>query len=146
VAVGSRFASSTIRALPGAARPRLFLSLSSVGILNPDIIIRPQPPDHPEVVSALNALAGEANTAGEPFGEGERTYVDPALRGRRIGSRLLSVLEGVLRGQGVTLALLETGADQSNALRLYMRCDYTPRGPFGGYADNGKSLFFEKRL
>jgi len=95
---------------------------------------------------AVRRRAGETETAGEPFGEVKRMYVDPALRGRRIGSRILTALEDALRGQGVMLAMLETGADQIEAVRLYMRCGYARRGSFGGYPDNGLSLFFEKRL
>jgi putative acetyltransferase len=160
--------------------------------LNLGIVIRPQRPDHPQVVAALSALdaylaalyepeanhilsitelqapdvhffaawqqervvgtaavrrsAGEPDTAGEPYGEVKRMYVDPALRGQRIGSRLLAALEDVLRGKGMSLALLETGADQLEAIRLYERSGYARRGPYGGYADNGLSLFFDKRL
>ena len=79
-------------------------------------------------------------------GEVKRMYVEPSLRGQRIGSRLLSALEGELRSQGVALARLETGAAQFEAVRLYERCGYTRCGPFGGYPDNGLSLFLEKRL
>ena len=83
---------------------------------------------------------------GLDYGEVKRMYVEPSLRGQRIGSRLLSVLEGALRSQGVALARLETGAAQHEAVRLYERCGYTRCGPFGGYPDNGLSLFLEKRL
>ena len=79
-------------------------------------------------------------------GEVKRMYVEPTLRGQRIGSRLLSALEGELRSQGVALARLETGAAQLEAVRLYERCGYVRCGPFGGYPDNGLSLFLEKRL
>jgi putative acetyltransferase len=42
--------------------------------------------------------------------------------------------------------LLETGRDQHEAVRLYERCGFVRRGPFGCYPDNGLSLFYEKRL
>ena len=83
---------------------------------------------------------------GSDHGEVKRMYVEPSLRGQRIGSRLLSALEGALRSQGVELARLETGAAQLEAVRLYERCGYTRCGSFGGYPDNGLSLFLEKRL
>jgi len=83
---------------------------------------------------------------GLDYGEVKRMYVEPSLRGQRIGSRLLSVLEGALRSQGVALARLETGAAQLEAVRLYERCGYVRCGPFGSYPDNGLSLFLEKRL
>ena len=46
----------------------------------------------------------------------------------------------------VDLLLLETGAKQVEACRLYERLGYQPRGPFAGYPDNGASLFMEKQL
>jgi putative acetyltransferase len=80
------------------------------------------------------------------YGEVKRMFVDPALRGQGIGQRLLDALEASLRADGVTLALLETGRDQREAVRLYERCGYTRRAAFGGYADNGLSLFMGKSL
>jgi putative acetyltransferase len=95
---------------------------------------------------AVRRMAGEADTAGQPYGEVKRMFVDPALRGRRIGERLLATLESSLREQGVSLSLLETGRDQREAVRLYERCGYVRRGAFGGYPDNGLSLFMGKSL
>ena len=95
---------------------------------------------------AVRRMPGEIDTAGQPYGEVKRMYVDPALRGQRIGERLLQTLEGSLRDQGVALSLLETGRDQREAVRLYERCGYTRRGAFGGYPDNGLSLFMSKAL
>ncbi len=95
---------------------------------------------------AVRCRAGEPDTAGEPYGEVKRMYVDAGLRGRRIAARLVSSLEAQLRARGLALALLETGRDQHAAIRLYERCGYSRRGPFGGYVDNGLSLFMSKRL
>jgi putative acetyltransferase len=95
---------------------------------------------------AARRMPGEPGTAGEPYGEVKRMFVDPAMRGHRIATRLVGSLEGALTGHGLGLALLETGRDQLQAVRLYERCGYTRRGAFGGYPDNGLSLFFEKRL
>jgi putative acetyltransferase len=47
---------------------------------------------------------------------------------------------------GIPQALLETGRDQAEALRLYRRAGYAVRGPFGGYPDNGLSVFMDKAL
>jgi putative acetyltransferase len=95
---------------------------------------------------AVRRMPGEAGTAARPYGEIKRMYVDPAVRGQRIGERLLQTLEGSLKQQGITLSLLETGSDQREAVRLYERCGYTRRAAFGGYPDNGLSLFMSKTL
>jgi putative acetyltransferase len=95
---------------------------------------------------AVRRMPAESDTGGELYGEIKRMYVDPAVRGQRIGERLLQTLEGLLRESGVALALLETGRDQREAVRLYERCGYIRRGAFGGYSDNGLSLFMSKGL
>ena len=95
---------------------------------------------------AVRRMPGEPDTADQPYGEVKRMYVDPAVRGQRIGERLLQTLEATLREQGVALALLETGSEQREAVRLYERCGYKQRGAYGGYADNGLSLFMSKAL
>ena len=64
----------------------------------------------------------------------------------RIAERVIDMLEDLLRTQGISRALLETGAEQHAAVRFYERLGYLKRGPFGGYPDNGLSLFYEKRL
>jgi putative acetyltransferase len=95
---------------------------------------------------AARWMAGEPGTGGKPYGEVKRMVVEPALRGRRIGERMLATLETAMRSHGLRLALLETGEAQREAVRLYERCGYTRRESFGGYPDNGLSLFFEKPL
>jgi putative acetyltransferase len=95
---------------------------------------------------ATRRMPGEAETAGLAYGEIKRMFVMPAARGLRVGQRLLGALEARLHGSGVRLALLETGRDQHEAVRLYERGGYGLRGAFGGYPDNGLSLFYEKRL
>jgi putative acetyltransferase len=102
--------------------------------------------EHIVGTGAIRRRVGEADTAGEPYGEVKRMYVVPALRGQRIGERMLEALESSLREQGVSLSMLETGRDQREAVRLYERCGYVRRGAFGGYPDNGLSLFMTKTL
>lgn len=95
---------------------------------------------------ATRLMPGEPETGGEGYGEIKRMYVSPSHRGDRIGARLLQALEDELLQRGVHLALLETGAEQTQAVRLYERAGYTLRGPFGGYPYNGLSLFYAKVL
>jgi putative acetyltransferase len=96
--------------------------------------------------AACRRMPGEAATGGEAYGEIKRMYVVPAERGQRIAEQLLQALEERLRDDGLGQALLETGRDQIEAVRLYERCGYARRGPFGGYEDNGLSLFLAKRV
>ena len=95
---------------------------------------------------AVRRMPGEPDTAGRRYGEIKRMVVDPARRGQRIGVQLLSTLEATLRGEGCGLALLETGRHQTEAVRLYERCGYAQRTAFGGYPDNGFSMFYGKAL
>ena len=55
-------------------------------------------------------------------------------------------VEQHLRAEGLALALLETGRDQHEAVRLYERAGYRARAAFGGYPDNGLSLFLARRV
>ncbi len=95
---------------------------------------------------ACRRMPGEPATAGRPYGEIKRMMVAPAARGRGIAARLLAALEERLRTHGVALALLETGRDQAEAVRLYERSGYTRHAAFGGYPDNGLSAFYGKAL
>jgi len=100
----------------------------------------------PVGTAAYRRMAGEAASGGRPYGEIKRMYVDPAQRGQRLGARLLAALEDGLRGEGLHLALLETGRHQTEAVRLYESCGYAPCGAFAGYPDNGLSAFYAKPL
>ena len=96
--------------------------------------------------AACRRMPGEPETGGERYGEIKRMYVMPEERGQRIAERLLQALEDGLRKEGIGWALLETGRDQTEAVRLYERCGYARRASFAGYPDNGLSLFMAKRL
>ncbi|MDH4051847.1 MAG: GNAT family N-acetyltransferase [Rubrivivax sp.] len=84
--------------------------------------------------------------AGADWGEVKRMFVLPAHRGRHVASRLLATLEQRLAASGASWARLETGRDQPEALRLYERSGYRRCGAFGGYPDNGLSVFLDKRI
>jgi putative acetyltransferase len=88
----------------------------------------------------------EPATGGLPYCEIKRMVVEPALRGQGIGARVLAAIEDTMRAERLCLALLETGRDQIEAVRLYERAGYTRRGAFGGYPDNGLSVFYGRVL
>jgi len=84
---------------------------------------------------------------GEPvYGEIKRVFVLDSARGRGAAKQIMNQLEAELTARGVYLARLETGIYQPEALGLYKRLGYVERGPFGGYAIDPLSVFFEKVL
>ena len=95
---------------------------------------------------AVRRMPGSDATAGQPYGEVKRMFVEPAQRGQGVAQRLLQALEDELRARRIGWSLLETGRDQHEAVQLYQRCGYVIRSTFGGYPDNGLSVFFEKRV
>ena len=80
------------------------------------------------------------------YGEIKRLFVLDSARGRGVARQLMAQLEAGLVERGVTLARLETGIHQPEALALYRRLGYRERGPFGDYAPDPLSAFFEKGL
>jgi putative acetyltransferase len=95
---------------------------------------------------AVRRMAAEAATDNRPYGEIKRMVVAPQARGGGAGRTLLAALEARLHADAIDIVRLETGRDQTAAVRLYERAGYSPCAPFGGYPDNGLSLFLGKRL
>jgi putative acetyltransferase len=121
--------------------------LDELGLLSPDVSFLVATQEQRIVgCGAVRRMPAEAMTGERAYGEVKRMMVDPASRGLRIGARLLQALEDVLRADGIQQALLETGAAQVEAVRLYERSGYRRRAAFGGYPDNGLSVFYEKSL
>ena len=82
------------------------------------------------------------------MGEVKRMFTLPAIRGQRVGSALLQAIEQLARDKGLSVLVLETGAEASmpEAHRLYQRGGFSPRGPFLDYPESPWSAFYEKRL
>ncbi|MGR3591441.1 MAG: GNAT family N-acetyltransferase [Limimaricola soesokkakensis] len=80
------------------------------------------------------------------YGELKSVFVAEAARGRGVGALLLDRLERTARDEALPLIRLETGDKLAAAHRLYARHGFAVRGPFGDYAENGSSVFMEKRL
>jgi putative acetyltransferase len=55
----------------------------------------------------------------------ERLYTDPAFAGRGIGTRLLGLLEALMRGRNIAEVHAEAS---SNAEQFYLRRGYEPAG------------------
>jgi putative acetyltransferase len=106
---------------------------------------------------SLFLLVSDAFT-GEPVGCGalrdlddeaveiKRMYVVPKHRGRGAGRAVLAGLEQAARSRGATIARLETGTEQPEAITLYERGGYDRIDAFGPYADNPRSVCYERIL
>jgi putative acetyltransferase len=87
----------------------------------------------------------------DDYAEVTPMYTRPAARGRGVAKALLRRIEDEARGANKSVLRLETGTYQQEAIGLYKRMGFRPRGPFGPYemmpaCNTGTSLFFEKAL
>lgn len=80
------------------------------------------------------------------YGEVKRVYIAPAARGLGLALKLMVHIEDDMRRHACTLARLETGVSQPQALGLYRRLGYVERSAFGDYAPDPLSVFMEKSL
>jgi ribosomal protein S18 acetylase RimI-like enzyme len=97
-------------------------------------------------VAGRPVACGAFRPMGGPAVEVKRMYVEPEFRGRGIARRLLAELEERARRAGYTLARLETGVAQPEAVRLYESAGYRRIDNYGIYAGNADSACFEKSL
>jgi putative acetyltransferase len=87
----------------------------------------------------------------DDYAEVKRMYTRPATRGRGVAKALLCRIQNEVRGANKSILRLETGTHQQEAIGLYERMGFRPRGAFGPYAamparNIETSLFFEKIL
>jgi len=76
----------------------------------------------------------------------KRMYVDPTVRRRGIGARVLGFLEQSAAAAGYGEAWLESGAEQPDAISLYTAAGYQPIAPYGEFKDDPRSRSFSRRL
>ncbi len=97
----------------------------------------------------LNDEAGPENSGekrGEKRGEIKRMWVDPAGRGKGVGSAIVAQLERLAAAEGVTLLGLETGNKQPEAFKLYRAHGFQECEAFGSYRADPLSIFMEKKM
>jgi putative acetyltransferase len=83
----------------------------------------------------------------EDYAEIKRVYVSPQARGLGLAKKLMDRIEDEARAAGMTVARLETGIHQPEAIGLYRKLGYALREAFGDYpTDDPNSVFMEKRL
>ena len=93
----------------------------------------------PASCGGIQVFAGE-------YAEVKRMYVRPPFRGLGFAKMMLQHLEDYASARGVGLLRLETGIYQHEAIKLYERMEFRRIPPFGTYADDSLSVFYEKRL
>jgi putative acetyltransferase len=76
----------------------------------------------------------------------KRVWLDASARGRGLSRKIMSHLEAEALKRGITVARLETGISQPEALGLYRALGYVERAPFGDYKPDPLSVFMEKQL
>ena len=146
-----RFDSDTARALADALEAELLATYDgdpgSGGLPAASIF---EPPNGGAFL--VGSIDGEAVACGgvarydETTGEIRRMYVVPQARGRGLSRRLLEALEEEARTLGYALVRLETGKLQAAAVGLYVSAGFQPIPRYGPFANDPKSVCFEKRL
>ncbi len=83
----------------------------------------------------------------DDYAEVKRVYIHPKSRGLGLGRKIMAHLESEMLREGRSVARLETGISQPEALGLYRAIGYVDRGAFGDYPiDDPFSIFMEKML
>jgi len=82
----------------------------------------------------------------ETTAEIRRMYVAPSARGRGLSRAVLEALENEARRLGYEFVRLETGDRQPEAIKLYASSGFEPIPRYGPFADDPRSVCFEKRL
>ncbi len=106
-------------------------------------------PDGCFVVAVFDGVAvacGGLRLLSPGVAEIKRMYVDPTVRRRGIGARVLAFLEERARAMGYVEMWLETGAEQPDAISLYVSAGYLPRAPYGEFKDDSRSRCFSRDL
>jgi putative acetyltransferase len=78
------------------------------------------------------------------YGEIKRVFVVEQWRRRGLSRQIMGGIEQYLKEISVSLARLETGIKQPEALALYASLGYEVREPFGKYSHDPLSVFMEK--
>lgn len=80
------------------------------------------------------------------YGEIKRLFVDEQARGRGLASVVMRHLEQHAMAAGASLARIEVGTGQPEAIALYRKLGYRERGPFGNYLPDPLCVFMQKSL
>jgi len=70
----------------------------------------------------------------------------PEYRRRGVGLRLLNEIEGIFKGKGASLCVLEVREDNIAALRLYQKLNYKKVAKLKHYYGSAHGIFLQKDL
>src|SRR3954469_21062146 len=76
----------------------------------------------------------------------KRMYVDPAVRGRRVGRQIVNALEAQARQLGAKRIVLETGPRQPDAIAMYEHAGFIEIPLYGEYIGSQFSVCMAKDL
>jgi putative acetyltransferase len=76
----------------------------------------------------------------------KRMYVDPAIRGRRVGRQIVVALEAQGRALGAKRIVLETGPRQPDAIAMYAHAGFSEIPLYGEYIGSQFSVCMAKDL
>jgi GNAT superfamily N-acetyltransferase len=145
-----RFDSEVVQTLADALEAELLARYDGVpgsgGLPKASIF---EPPDGAFLVGRIDGVAvacGGIARYDEARAEIRRMYVVPEARGQGLSRRVLAALEDEARSLGYTFVRLETGNHQSEAIGLYVSAGFEPIPRYGPFANDPKSVCFEKRL
>jgi GNAT superfamily N-acetyltransferase len=91
-------------------------------------------------VGGAPVAGGGVRGLGDGVGEVKRMYVEPALRGRGLGRRLLAEIEAAARDLGFCRLRLDTAGDMGG---FYERAGYAPIDDYNG---NGYATFWGEKV
>lgn len=157
---GARMARSDVRVVrvsPASAMAAALIAELDVDLhaRYPGVSFHTLTPDElmaPAFTFVVAEAAGEALGCGalrvrEPgVAEIKRMFVRPAARRCGVARAVLRALEARAVELGIPRILIETGAEQPEAIALYVSSGYVPIPRYGEYVDVPTSRCFEKRL
>jgi GNAT superfamily N-acetyltransferase len=76
----------------------------------------------------------------------KRMYVDPTVRGRRVGRQIVNALEAHARQLGAKRIVLETGPRQPDAIAMYTHAGFNEIPLYGEYIGSQFSVCMAKDL
>lgn len=76
----------------------------------------------------------------------KRVYIRPEYRGKKLGEKIVSAIEGIASEKNSRLLQLETGIHQQPAIALYRKCGYEICDAFPPYTADPLSVFMRKEL